>query len=319
MVDIENLTNISNSGQYPTLFNSEDIEAVKSIVEIYPDLFSVGMNQGMGLIKSESDTTKYGFKFQVPTGIEQYQYFDGHIGNNVLFKYLNKYKFLYFKDGVMIEELLSFDPPALFAPSIEGLCQLATEATGNTDTSSLKELLELFDADIENYSISSANVSRINKKIRIGLIKNDMNISEDILKYLGTRSNTKTYINIKGITDCVDELAVDQENNLIEIIIEFNETGLVKNLGYALSTQFAKDAPEGTTAQDNWVTYTQRHESHNSSIASISSNAKTFLWMPDSWADEISTWEQLPSAVHGATIITASSEGTKTELVYGLD
>ena len=46
MVDIENLTNISNSGQYPTLFNSEDIEAVKSIVEIYPDLFSVGMNQG---------------------------------------------------------------------------------------------------------------------------------------------------------------------------------------------------------------------------------------------------------------------------------
>ena len=48
MVDIENLTNISNSGQYPTLFNSEDIEAVKSIVEIYPDLFSTGMNQGMG-------------------------------------------------------------------------------------------------------------------------------------------------------------------------------------------------------------------------------------------------------------------------------
>ena len=74
MVDIENLTNISNSGQYPTLFNSEDIEAVKSIVEIYPDLFSTGMNQGMGLIKNESDATKYGFKFQVPTGIEPVSY-----------------------------------------------------------------------------------------------------------------------------------------------------------------------------------------------------------------------------------------------------
>ena len=51
---------------------------------------------------------------------------------------------------------------------------------------------------------------------------------------------------------------MDQENNLIEIVIEFNETtGLVKNLGYILSTQFAKDAPEGTTAQDNWkATYT---------------------------------------------------------------
>tara|TARA_B100000674_G_scaffold246723_1_gene203301 strand:- start:45 stop:1004 length:960 start_codon:yes stop_codon:yes gene_type:complete len=319
MVDIENLINISNSGQYPMLFNSEDIEAVKSIMETYPDLFSISMNQGIGLIKNESDATKYGFKFQIPTGIEQYQYFDGHIGNNVLFKYLNKYKFLYFQNGVMVEEILSFEPPALFDPSIKGLCQLATEATGNTDTSSLKELLELFDADIENYGISSASISRINKNIRIGLIKTDMNISEDILKYLGTRSNTKTYINIKGVTDCVDELAVDQENNLIEIVIEFNETGLVKNLGYSLSTQFSKGAPEGTTPQDNWVTYSQRHESHNSSIKAISSNAKTFLWMPDSWANEISTWEQLPSAVHGATIITANSEGTKTELVYGLD
>ena len=54
MVDIENLTNISNSGQYPTLFNSEDIEAVKSIVEIYPDLFSVGMNQGCLLYTSDA-------------------------------------------------------------------------------------------------------------------------------------------------------------------------------------------------------------------------------------------------------------------------
>ena len=320
MVDIDNLIGISNSGQYPNLFNSTDVEAVKSIVEIYPDLFADGMNQGVGLIKNESDTTKYGFKFEIPTGIEQYQFFDGHIGNNILFKYLFKYKFLYFKNTIMVEEILAYEPPPLFAPTIDALCQLATEVTGNSDTSSLKELLELFEPDdIENYGISTTNISRVNKTLRIGLIKTDMNISEDILKYLGTRSNTKTYINIKGVTDCVDELAVDQENNLIEIIIEFNETGLVKNLGYALSTQFSKDAPEGTTAQDNWVVYSQRHESHNSSISSIFSNAKTFLWMPDSWADEISTWEQLPSAVHGATIITASSEGTKTELVYGLD
>ena len=80
MVDIENLTNISNSGQYPNLFNSEDVEAVKSIVRYILIYFLIGMNQGMGLIKSESDTTKYGFKFQIPTGVEQYQYFDGHIG-----------------------------------------------------------------------------------------------------------------------------------------------------------------------------------------------------------------------------------------------
>ena len=81
-------------------------------------------------------------------------------------------------------EVLSFDPPALFAPSIEGLCQLATEATGNTDTSSLKELLELFDVTIENYIISSANIVESIEDIRIGLIKTDMNISEDILNIL---------------------------------------------------------------------------------------------------------------------------------------
>ena len=74
MVDIDNLIGISNSGQYPNLFNSTDVEAVKSIVEIYPDLFADGMNQGVGLIKNESDTTKYGFKFEIPTGIEQYQF-----------------------------------------------------------------------------------------------------------------------------------------------------------------------------------------------------------------------------------------------------
>jgi len=37
MVDIDNLIGISNSGKYPNLLNSADIEAVKSIVEIYPD------------------------------------------------------------------------------------------------------------------------------------------------------------------------------------------------------------------------------------------------------------------------------------------
>ena len=73
MVDIENLTNISNSGQYPNLFNSTDVDAVKSIVEMYPDLFSVA-NDSIGLIKSDKDTPKYGFKVTVPTGIEQYEY-----------------------------------------------------------------------------------------------------------------------------------------------------------------------------------------------------------------------------------------------------
>ena len=82
---------------------------------------------------------------------------------------------------------------------------------------------------------------------------------------------------------------------------------------------FAKDAPEGTSPHDNIGLYNERHASHKQCVATISTSAKDHTWLSDDWIDEISTWEQLPSAVHGATIITANSEGTKTELVYGLD
>jgi len=41
--------------------------------------------------------------------------------------------------------------------------------------------------------------------------------------------------------------------------------------------------------------------------------------MSEEWEKEIVLWEQQPKAVHGATIITAGHDGTKLELVYGLD
>ena len=39
MVDLDNLTSISNSGKYPNLLNSADVDAVKEIMGVYPDLF----------------------------------------------------------------------------------------------------------------------------------------------------------------------------------------------------------------------------------------------------------------------------------------
>lgn len=307
-----NLTSIST---YPNLFNSTDVDAIKELADMYPDV----ANDSIGLIKSDKDTPKYGFKVTVPTGIEQYEYFSGHLGNNTLFKYLNKYKFLYFKNGVMTNEVLSFEAPPLIEPTIDALCQLATEVTGNTDTSSLREVLEILEPDeLGDYEISTANLSMIDKSIRIGLMKESTSISEDILKLYGTRSNTKTYQNIEGVSTLVDTL-IDNDNNLVEMIIEFNSTGLVKEIGYALSTQFALDAPEGTTAQDNFQVYLERHESHKTSVNDISYNAKEWYWMSEEWQKEIILWEQQPRAVHGATIITAGHDGTKLELVYGLD
>ena len=309
MVNLEHLSSIS---KYPNLFNSADVDAIRELSEIYPEIIS-SAHDSIGLIKSEGEVSKYGFKYSIPTGIDQYEYFDGHLGNNVLFKYMNKYKFLYFKNNVMTNEILSFESPALIDPSIDALCQLAAEVTGNTDTSSLREVLKMLEPDDFDYEISTADISVVDKSIRIGLLKESTSISEDVLKLYGIRSNTKTYQNIQGVSKLVDELVLDSDSD-VEIVIEFNSTGLVKEIGYALSTTFSYDAPEGTTAQDNFGVYLERHESHKTSVSNIPTSATNWYWMSEEWQKEIISWEEQPKAVHGATIITAGHDGTKLEL-----
>mgnify|MGYP003312051384 FL=1 len=320
MVDIDNLIGISNSGKYPNLLNSADIEAVKSIVEIYPDLFSTDLDNGCGLIKSESDETKYGFKFQIPTGLNQYQYFDGSVGESKLWPYLQKYKFLYFQNNIMIEEVLSFEPIPIFSATIDAICQIAVDTTGND--SLLKGLLDLFeniDSGYHDYELTSMNISKVNKYLRLGLRKMPTkSVSDDVYKYIGTRSNTKIYQNTQGLSSSIDDILVDDVNNLVEIVVECDELGLKKQLGYALSTIFAKDAPEGTSPHDNIGLYNERHASHKQCVATISTSAKDHTWLSDDWIDEISTWEELPQAVHGATILTADADGVKSEIVYGI-
>ena len=83
MVNLEHLSSIS---KYPNLFNSADVDAIRELSEIYPEIIS-SAHDSIGLIKSEGEVSKYGFKYSIPTGIEQYEYFDGRLGNNVLFKY----------------------------------------------------------------------------------------------------------------------------------------------------------------------------------------------------------------------------------------
>ena len=83
-----------------------------------------------------------------------------------------------------------------------------------------------------------------------------------------------------------------------------------------MGTHYKKDAPEGTTPYDNLTAYNERRISHETSVSNIASSASAFTWFPETWIDEISTWETIDTAVHGATIVTASSEGTKSELIY---
>ena len=64
--------------------------------------------------------------------------------------------------------------------------------------------------------------------------------------------------------------------------------------------------------------YNERHASHKQCVATISTSAKDHTWLSDDWIDEISTWEELPQAVHGATILTADADGVKSEIIYGI-
>ena len=309
MVDLDNLTSISNSGKFPNLLNSADVDAVKQIIEVYPDLFADDYNNGCGIRKS-SNVTKYGFRKPVPTGVSQYQYFDGSIGESKLFPYLQNFKFLYFENSVMVEEVLSFEPIPLFAPTIESICQLALETTGNNNL--LRGLLDILDNVDGDYEVTTINISKINKHMKIGLVKSPTSrMSDEVYKYLGTRSNTKIYQSCSGLVNRIEDYIYDgSEVYLPEMVIECNENGLLKQLGYSLSTHFMKDAPEGTSPNDNITLWTERHESHNASVAGIASIAD--------WTEELSTWEQNPNAVFGATIMTATADGISNEYIYGL-
>lgn len=309
MVDLDNLTSISNSGKYPNLLNSADVDAVKEIIGVYPDLFVDNYNNGCGIRKS-SGTTKYGFRLPVTTGVSQYQYFDGSIGENKIFPYLQNFKFIYFENNVMVEEVLSFEPIPLIAPTIEAICQLTLETTGNNDL--LKGLLDILDNTDGDYDVVTINISKINKHIKIGLVKSPTSkVSDEIYKYVGTRSNTKIYQSCLGLVNSIEDYIYDgSEVYLPEMVIECDENGLLKQIGYSLSTHFMKDAPPGTSPQDNISVWTERHQSHNTSVASIATISD--------WTDELSTWEENNNAVFGATIMTATADGISKEYIYGL-
>ena len=57
-----NLTSIST---YPNLFNSTDVDAIKELADMYPDV----ANDSIGIIKSDKNTHKYGFKVTDPKRI----------------------------------------------------------------------------------------------------------------------------------------------------------------------------------------------------------------------------------------------------------
>ena len=77
MVDLENLIKFSNSGQFPNLLTISDVDNIKEITDTHNLLPS-----RMGILKTDTEPTKYGFEFKIPSGVEQYQLPDGEVCSN---------------------------------------------------------------------------------------------------------------------------------------------------------------------------------------------------------------------------------------------
>ena len=60
MVDLDNLTKFSKSGQYPDLLNSSDVERVKkrNFRRGHPDIFSPRLDRELGIIKTSPTKPK---------------------------------------------------------------------------------------------------------------------------------------------------------------------------------------------------------------------------------------------------------------------
>ena len=322
MVDLDNLVTIANSGKYPNLFNSSDVDNIRGIVDVYSDIASNNFDNGCAISNSTKKGNRYGFRYEIPTGISQYQFFDGSIADNKVFSYLKGFKAVYFQNSVFDFEIVDFEPIPLFSATIDAICELATEVTGNSDTTSLRGLLDVLEnitSEEHDYEITSMIFSKINQSIRIGLDKKStVSVSDELFKYIGTRSNTKVYQNIQGLTYSLDDILDDWEKNSVQMYIEFNSTGLVKSLGYGIYPRWKKDAVHGTTAHDNFATYTERNQSHKDSVVTITSESKTRSWLSTEWVDEISNWENEPKAIFAALVVTADAEGISSELTYGV-
>ena len=315
MVDLDNLVKVSNSGQFPDLMNSSDVDNIKELISAQ----SLDPAFDLGIIKtSPTKPSKYGVKVAVPTGINQLELYDGSILENKIFKYLVDNKSIYFEEGrpdIPVEEFLYFDDVPLFAPTIDALCELATTITGNSDTSKLKELLNLLEdvvPDNDDYALTTLILSKSNKSIKLGLNKTaDQTVSTEVFKFLGTRSNTKLYQSIQSASMLTEDVLLN-ESNRVEVYLEFNSTGLVKELGFGLYPRYHKSENIFVEGEDyGGVSKEQRHTNTISEVKDLS-------WMPSAWSDEIYTWENHhPTAVYAVAILTAQTEGFKVELEYG--
>ena len=163
-IDLNLMQQVADSGKYPFLLNSTDVSNVAKIMDAHPDLFGLRwddpkskMTDGGCLIQKTirsdggSEPNLYGFNFTTQQGVKSYRCFDGHILTNELFgmrgegkRWIHSNKTLCFdadNPEKPVKEHVILGGVPLFFESINRLCEVAAEITGNNDTKKLHDAL----------------------------------------------------------------------------------------------------------------------------------------------------------------------------------
>ncbi len=339
-VDFDSISKAVNN--QPKLLNDTDVTNIRKIVDANPSLFESSWDQpktkrrdaGVYLKKTikdgvEVDSPKYAFLFYCPTAIDQYQLQDGTILNCPLFKYNDGTKGLWFDDDGNLEwELLHLsDEPPVLTPSINSICQLASDVTGNQDTQSLREYfntVDNIDTDRHDWSFNTLWISTKHKSIKIGLSKTDAAwIPEDVYgildKVCGSK-NSNAYKNTEQMFSTLGIMQVETTHTILTPHVEFDSTGLKKEIGFEMGTSYSLDAPTGTNPMDDFGAFNSKQSSYKEGVRLIMADSKDYNWISDEWRDQLEVWDTNThvDAVFGDVMVTSSKDGWKTDLFYGL-
>lgn len=335
MVELERLERVQQSGKYPNLITSTDVDNVRKITEANPSLFAYGWSDnrstrrdsGANFSKKSDGTTLYGFWFTPKFGTGTYRLWDGHVIRNNLLNYsFDVIGYFFSADDVNCpeEEHITFDSIPLFEPSIMSLCSLVTEITGRHSVGDLKRALDsvknVDDLTELDYTINYLRINRKNQTVEIGLEKNENENSFSTLIEQVTPEGTLSRTNCIAVSDLIEQdLLSDDGDNETTILIKYGPNGLYEETSFVISTTYSKLAPEGTTPKDNYKVFQERSASHSNFVSNTMSICNECRWIDSHIKDEIITWENddLLETVYGVTILTVSALGTDTEIMYG--
>jgi hypothetical protein len=335
MVELERLERVQQSGKYPNLITSTDVDNVKKITEANPSLFayswsdkrSTRKDSGVNFSKKSDGTTLYGFWFKTQSGTGTYRLWDGHIIHNNLLNYSFDIIGYFFNADDMNcpeEEHITLDSIPLFEPSIASLCSLVTEITGNQSVGDLKRALDsvknIDDLTELDYTINYLRINRKKQTIEIGLEKSENDISFSPLVEKVTSEGTLARTNCSAVSDLIEgDFVREDGDNETTILIKCGPEGLYEETSFVISTTWSKLAPSGTSSKDNYKVFQQRSASHANFVSNSSDICTRNRWLDTHIKNEIITWEDddLLETVYGVTILTVSALGTDTEIIYG--